>query len=49
MELIVTYEQDAEYGTVSVNHADYETARDEAYKLVPEGALRLSIRVDREV
>jgi len=49
MEVIVTYEQDAEYGTVSVNHADYETARDEAYKLVPEGAQRLSIRVDREV
>lgn len=48
MEVTVTYEQDGEYGTVSVNHADYETARDEAYKLVPEGAQPLSIRVDGE-
>lgn len=48
MEVIVTFEQDGQTGTVSVNHADYETARDEAYKLVPEGAQRLSIRVDRD-
>lgn len=48
MELIVTYEQGGEYGTVSVNHADYETALDEAYKLVPDGAQSLSIRVDRD-
>lgn len=48
MELIVTYEQDGQIGTVSVNHADYEIARDEAYKLVPDGGQSLSIRVDRD-
>lgn len=48
MEVIVTYEQDGQTGTVSVHGTNYETARDEAYKLVPEGAQRLSIRVDRE-
>lgn len=47
MEVIVTYEQDGEYGTVSVHGPDYETARDEAYGMVPEGARRLNIRVDR--
>ncbi len=47
MEVTVTYEQDGEYGTVTANHADYYTARDEAYKLVPDGAQRTSIRVDR--
>ncbi|MEU5838580.1 hypothetical protein ABZ820_33610 [Streptomyces diacarni] len=46
MEVIVTYEQDGEHGKVSVNHADYYTARDEAYKLVPEGAQPLNIRVN---
>lgn len=46
MEVIVTYEQDGEYGTVSVNGPDYYKARDEAFNLVPEGAQRLNIRVD---
>ncbi|WP_413456007.1 hypothetical protein ACLQ8T_05865 [Glutamicibacter sp. FR1] len=49
MEVIVTYEQDGEHGRVSVNHADYYTARDEAFKLVPEGAQRLNIRVNQDV
>lgn len=49
MEVIVTYEQDSEYGSVSVNHADYETARDDAFKLVPDGAQRTSIRINRDV
>lgn len=48
MEVIVTYEQDGQTGTVSVHGTDYETARDEAFGMVPEGAQRLSIRVDRE-
>ena len=48
MEVIVTYEQDGQTGTVSVNHADYYTARDEAFKLVPEGAQRLNIRVNED-
>ena len=48
MEVIVTYEQDGEYGAVSVHGPDYETARDEAFSTVPEGAKRLSIRVDRD-
>ncbi|MGO4296519.1 hypothetical protein [Glutamicibacter sp. MCAF14] len=49
MEVIVTYEQDGEHGRVSVNNTDYYTARDEAFKLVPEGAQRTSIRVNRDV
>lgn len=48
MEVIVTYEQDGENGAVSVHGPDYETARDEAFSMVPEGAQRLSIRVDRD-
>ncbi len=48
MEVTVTYEHDGEIGAVSAHGADYETARDEAYEMVPEGAQRLSIRVDRE-
>lgn len=48
MEVIITYEQDGQDGTASVHGPDYEAARDEAYKLVPEDAQRLSIRVDRE-
>ena len=46
MEVIITYEQDGEHGRVSVHHADYYTARDEAFKLVPEDAQRLNIRVN---
>lgn len=48
MEVIVTYEQDWQTGTVSVHGTDYETARDEAFSMVPDGAQRLSIRVDRD-
>ncbi|WPR65267.1 hypothetical protein SLW73_02700 [Glutamicibacter protophormiae] len=48
MEVIVTYEQDGESGTVSVHGPDYYAARDEAFSMVPEGAQRLSIRVDRD-
>lgn len=48
MEVIVTYEQDGEHGRVSVNNADYYTARDEAFALVPDGAQRLNIRVHQE-
>lgn len=47
MEVIVTYEQGGEHGAVSVHGPYYETARDEAFSMVPEGAQRLSIRVDR--
>lgn len=48
MEVKVTYELDGEIGAASVIGDAYETARDEAFALVPEGAQRLSIRVDRD-
>lgn len=48
MEVIVTYELKGETGLVSAIDADYETARDRAYALVPEGAQRLNIRVPRD-
>lgn len=48
MEVIVTYEQDGENGAVSVHGTDYYAARDEAFSMVPEGAQRLNIRVDRD-
>ncbi|WP_404291515.1 hypothetical protein [Glutamicibacter arilaitensis] len=47
MEVKVTYEQDGEIGSVAVHGNVYETARDEAFSMVPEGAQRTSIRVDR--
>lgn len=48
MEVIVTYEQEGQTGAVSVHGPDYYAARDEAFRMVPEGAQRLSIRVDRD-
>lgn len=48
MEVKVTYELDGEIGAASVIGAEYETARDEAFDLVPDSAQRTSIRVDRE-
>jgi len=48
MEVLITYELDGEQGTTSAIDTDYETARDKAFALVPEGAQRLSIRVDRD-
>ncbi|MGO2122456.1 hypothetical protein [Glutamicibacter arilaitensis] len=44
----MNYLQDGEPGAVSVIGDDYETARDQAFDLVPEDAERLSIMVDRE-
>ena len=44
----MNYRQDGELGAVSVVDSDYETARDKAFELVPEGAEKLSIMVDRE-
>lgn len=49
MEVLITYELNGEQGTTSAIDADYETARDKAFEMVPEGAQRLSIRVDRDV
>ncbi|MGQ3384553.1 hypothetical protein [Glutamicibacter sp. TV12E] len=49
MEVLITYELNGENGTTSAVDADYETARDKAFDLVPEGAQRLNIRVDRDV
>jgi len=49
VEVLTTYELDGEIGTTSAVQADYETARDKAFDLVPEGAQRLNIRVDRAV
>ncbi len=43
----MNYRQDGAVGAVAVNGDDYETARDQAYELVPEGAQVLSIMVDR--
>lgn len=43
----MNYLQDGVPGAVSVIGDDYETARDQAFELVPEGAVRLSIMVDR--
>ncbi|MGO4297076.1 hypothetical protein [Glutamicibacter sp. MCAF14] len=48
MEVTVNYLQDGVPGAVAVIGDDYETARDQAFDLVPEGAVRLSIMVDRE-
>lgn len=48
VEVTVNYLQDGEPGAVSVIGDDYETARDQAFDLVPEDAERLSIMVDRE-
>lgn len=48
MEVKVTYELDGEIGAVSVIGGEYETARDEAFDLVPDSAQRTSIHVDRE-
>ncbi|WP_440102350.1 hypothetical protein [Glutamicibacter mishrai] len=48
MEVKVNYLQDGAIGSVSVNGSEYETARDQASELVPDGAVRLSIMVDRE-
>ncbi|WIV42604.1 hypothetical protein [Glutamicibacter nicotianae] len=47
MEVKVNYLQDGEPGAVSVIGDDYETARDQAFELVPQEALRLTIMVDR--
>ncbi|MCS3494043.1 hypothetical protein M2368_003071 [Arthrobacter sp. JUb119] len=47
MEVTVNYLQDGEPGAVSVIGDDYETTRDQAFELVPEEAVRLSIMVDR--
>ena len=44
----MNYLQDSVPGAVSVIGDDYETARDQAFDLVPEGAVRLSIMVDRD-
>lgn len=44
----MNYLQGGEPGAVSVIGDDYETARDQAFELVPEGAVRLSIMVDRD-
>jgi len=49
VEVLITYELDGAIGTTSAVHADYETARDKAFDLVPEAAQRLNIRVDRDV
>lgn len=48
MEVIVTYKQDGQTGAVSVRGRDYYAARDEAFSMIPDGAQRLSIRVDRD-
>lgn len=44
----MNYLQNGEPGAVSVIGDDYETARDQAFDLVPEDAETLSIMVDRE-
>ncbi len=44
----VDYMHDGEPGAASVVGYDYETARDQAFELVPEGAVRISIMMDRE-
>lgn len=44
----MNYLQKGELGAVSVNDNEYEVARDKAFELVPEGAVRLSIMVDRD-
>lgn len=48
VEVKVNRLQDGELGAVSVVGDDYGTARDQAFELVPEGAVRISIMVDRE-
>ncbi|MGV2855452.1 hypothetical protein ACNPON_17880 [Glutamicibacter sp. AGC13] len=48
MEVTITYEQDSATGVVSVQGPDYYAARDEATNLIPDGAVKLSIRVDRD-
>lgn len=48
MEVLIAYELNGEFGTTSAIDPDYEAARDQAFALVPEGAQRLSIRVDRD-
>lgn len=48
MEVKVTYELDGEIGTVEVLGDAYEVARDQAFDLVPEGAMKLHIMVDRD-
>lgn len=47
VEVIVNYLQDDTVGAVSVVDDDYESGRDRAFALVPEGAQRLSIYVNR--
>ncbi len=49
VDVKVNYLQDGEHGAVSVIGDNYETARDQAFDLVPEGAVRLSIIVDRDM
>lgn len=49
MEVKVNYLQDGEPGAVSVIGDDYEASRDQAFELVPEGAVRLNIMVDRDM
>lgn len=44
----MNYLQDGVPGAVSIIGDDYETARDQAFDLVPEDAETLSIMVDRE-
>lgn len=48
MEVLVTYEQDGECGTVSVRGIDYYAAREGAFSMVPDGAQRLNIRVNND-
>ena len=48
MEVKVNYLQDGKIMAASAVGDDYEAARDQASELVPDGAVRLSIMVDRE-
>ncbi|UXN31030.1 hypothetical protein [Glutamicibacter sp. M10] len=47
MKVKVNYLQNGELGSSSVNGDVYETAREQARELVPEGAEVISIMVDR--
>ena len=48
MQVTVNYRQNGELGAEPIVDSNYETARDKAFELVPEGAEKLSIMVDRE-